>query len=75
MESFNEDSVSVSYTHLIGLGTCTMKYSPKIHEQLVKSEKLSEVHPYQDESTIQGILELMYRDEQYICLLYTSRCV
>lgn len=50
----------------IGLGTCTMKYSPKINEQFVRSEKMSEIHPYQDESTVQGILEIMYRDEQYI---------
>ena len=32
----------------IGLGTCTMKYSPKINEQLVRSEKLQELHPCQD---------------------------
>ena len=50
----------------IGLGTCTMKYSPKVHEQLVRMEKLQEVHPCQDESTVQGILEIMYQDEQYL---------
>ena len=50
----------------IGLGTCTMKYSPKINEQLVRSEKLQELHPCQDESTVQGILEIMYRTEQFL---------
>ena len=49
-----------------GLGTCTMKYSQKINEQFVRAPELTELHPYQDESTIQGILEIMYRDEQYI---------
>ena len=62
----SQETIGTDFNIDIGLGTCTMKYSPKIHEQLVRSEKLSEVHPYQDESTIQGILEIMYRDEQYI---------
>jgi len=48
----------------IGQGTCTMKYNPKIHEQLVNSDKVAEMHPYQDESTSQGLLEIMYKTEQ-----------
>jgi glycine dehydrogenase subunit 2 len=44
----------------IGQGTCTMKYSPKIHKMLAGSPKVTEVHPWQDESTVQGALELMY---------------
>jgi len=48
----------------IGQGTCTMKYNPKIHEQLVNSDKIAEMHPYQDESTSQGLLEIMYKTEQ-----------
>lgn len=48
----------------IGLGTCTMKYSPKIHEQFVRNSKLSEMHPLQDKGTSQGILEIMYEFEQ-----------
>jgi len=50
----------------IGLGTCTMKYSPKIHEQFVANHKFSELHPLQDESTTQGILEIMYKMEQFL---------
>ena len=50
----------------IGLGTCTMKYSPKVHEQIVSSPKLAELHPYQDESTIQGILEILYNTAEYL---------
>ena len=45
----------------IGQGTCTMKYSPKIHKMLAGSPKVTEVHPWQDESTIQGALEVMYK--------------
>ena len=47
----------------IGQGTCTMKYSPKVNDQLARSPKLTELHPLQDEATVQGILEVMYRLE------------
>jgi len=47
----------------IGQGTCTMKYSPKINDQLASLPKLAELHPLQDEETVQGILEIMYRFE------------
>ena len=43
----------------LGQGTCTMKYSPKINEDLVRH--IAEIHPLQDEDTIQGILEVMYK--------------
>jgi len=45
----------------IGQGTCTMKYSPKVNEGLSRSGKVCELHPLQDESTVQGALEIMYR--------------
>jgi len=47
----------------IGQGTCTMKYNPKINDQLASSPKLTELHPLQDEGTVQGILEIIYRLE------------
>jgi glycine dehydrogenase subunit 2 len=50
----------------VGQGTCTMKYSPKINDQLARVPKLAEVHPLQDERTVQGILEVMYRFEQIL---------
>ena len=31
----------------IGQGTCTMKYSPKVNDQLARSHKLTELHPLQ----------------------------
>jgi glycine dehydrogenase subunit 2 len=43
------------------LGSCTMKYNPIINEVLAGHEKLTEIHPEQDESTIQGILEILYK--------------
>jgi glycine dehydrogenase subunit 2 len=50
----------------IGQGTCTMKYSPKINEQLARTPQIMEIHPLQDEETIQGILEVMYKFEQIL---------
>jgi len=50
----------------VGQGTCTMKYSPKINDQLASSAKISELHPLQDEDTVQGILEIFYRFEQIL---------
>src|SRR4030066_1825900 len=48
------------------LGSCTMKYNPKINEQLASLPSLANIHPYQDESTIQGILEILYKLERWL---------
>jgi glycine dehydrogenase subunit 2 len=45
----------------LGLGTTTMKYNPLINELLSRSPKVTELHPDQDDSTVQGILELIHR--------------
>ena len=47
-------------------GTCTMKYSPKVHEQLVGNPGLRDIHPLQDEDTLQGILEVYFRLEKFL---------
>lgn len=43
------------------LGSCTMKYNPKINEEIASFDKISNVHPLQDQNSVQGILELLYR--------------
>ncbi len=50
----------------IGQGTCTVKYSPKVNELLARSEKMTELHPQQDESTVQGILQIMHETDKYM---------
>ncbi|TFG45326.1 MAG: glycine dehydrogenase subunit 2 [Candidatus Brocadiia bacterium] len=45
----------------VGQGTCTVKYSPKINEVLASLPTASEIHPLQDDSTVQGALEIMYK--------------
>ena len=42
------------------LGSCTMKYNPKRNERLAALPGFSAQHPYQDESTLQGLLALLY---------------
>jgi glycine dehydrogenase subunit 2 len=42
------------------LGSCTMKYNPKVHEKAASIEGLTQVHPLQPAQTVQGSLELMY---------------
>jgi glycine dehydrogenase subunit 2 len=48
------------------LGSCTMKYNPKICDQLAASPDLGNLNPYQDESTVQGILEILYKLERWL---------
>ena len=42
------------------LGSCTMKYNPKVNEYLSKLDGFVNVHPYQDDEDVQGCLELMF---------------
>ena len=44
---------------LYPLGSCTMKYNPRVNEQVARIEGLAWAHPYQPESLSQGILEIM----------------
>jgi len=48
------------------LGSCTMKYTPKICEVVAASSKIQDLHPYEDESLTQGILEILYKLERYL---------
>ncbi|RSL34542.1 glycine dehydrogenase subunit 2 [Salibacterium salarium] len=49
------------------LGSCTMKYNPKVHEDIARMPGFTHIHPYQVEEQIQGSLELMYGMQQYLC--------
>ncbi|MEF2964293.1 aminomethyl-transferring glycine dehydrogenase subunit GcvPB [Paenibacillus sp. M1] len=43
------------------LGSCTMKYNPKINEDVARYPGFAKIHPYQPEESVQGALELMFR--------------
>ena len=62
----SQENLGVDLNIDVGQGTCTMKYSPKVNDQLARSPKVADLHPLQDEGTVQGILEIMYRFEQIL---------
>ncbi|MCF6465834.1 aminomethyl-transferring glycine dehydrogenase subunit GcvPB [Clostridium sp. Cult2] len=47
----------------VGQGTCTIKYNPKINDQLASLDSITELHPLQDEDTVQGALEIIYKTD------------
>jgi glycine dehydrogenase subunit 2 len=49
------------------LGSCTMKYNPKINEWAARLPGFADLHPDQPEETVQGALELMYELEKMLC--------
>ena len=48
------------------LGSCTMKYNPKINDEMARLPGMSALHPLQPEESIQGALELLYRLESLL---------
>lgn len=50
----------------VGQGTCTMKYSPKVNDQLIGTPALTDLHPLQDPDDAQGVLEILWRLERMI---------
>lgn len=48
------------------LGSCTMKYNPKINEEAARLDGFSNIHPLQPEKTVQGALKLMYELGEYL---------
>ncbi|MDP2233869.1 MAG: aminomethyl-transferring glycine dehydrogenase subunit GcvPB, partial [Actinomycetota bacterium] len=67
----SEIEISRHYTHLASmnfgvdtgsypLGSCTMKYNPRINEDAARLPGFSGLHPYQPQETVQGALELMW---------------
>jgi glycine dehydrogenase subunit 2 len=49
------------------LGSCTMKYNPRLHEFLARMEGLASVHPLSPDDTVQGTLKLMHDLGKYLC--------
>lgn len=53
-------------THYYPLGSCTMKYNPKRNERLASLPGFAELHPYQPDETVQGMLRLLYESQQFL---------
>jgi glycine dehydrogenase subunit 2 len=77
LPELSEPDVVRHYTHLsklnysidsgfYPLGSCTMKYNPKINESVVSQSGWRSIHPYQPQATVQGALRLMYELQELL---------
>lgn len=48
------------------LGSCTMKYNPKFHDEVAGWPSFSQLHPLQPEETVQGALQVLYELQELI---------
>ncbi len=56
-------------TGLYPLGSCTMKYSPKVNDAIANADAVHWIHPHQEEATVQGALKIMYTLAQWLAEL------
>ena len=78
LPQLSENDISRHYTALAGrtygvnngfypLGSCTMKYNPKINEDLASLPGFTAIHPLQPEHTVQGAMQVLFQAEQALC--------
>lgn len=78
LPQLSENDISRHYTQLekcthgmndgfYPLGSCTMKYNPKINEEMSSLEGFTQLHPLQPENTVQGSLALMAEAKESLC--------
>ena len=60
----SQETLGSNLTPDASLGTCTMKYNPRVHEELVNLPGIADIHPDQDPDTVQGILAIYHGFEQ-----------
>ncbi|MBI4051795.1 MAG: aminomethyl-transferring glycine dehydrogenase subunit GcvPB, partial [Elusimicrobia bacterium] len=53
-------------THFYPLGSCTMKYNPKVNDKLCSLPAFASAHPFQPDQTLQGLLEILYDLERML---------
>ncbi|MEM9657832.1 MAG: aminomethyl-transferring glycine dehydrogenase subunit GcvPB [Planctomycetota bacterium] len=53
-------------SHFYPLGSCTMKYNPKRNERAAAMPAFADLHPYQPDGTLQGMLQILYEMQQYL---------
>ncbi len=54
-------------THFYPLGSCTMKYNPKLNDRVAGWGGFALVHPFQPAAHVQGLLQLLHELEQLLC--------
>ena len=57
------------------LGSCTMKYNPKVNEMLANLEGFLNIHPHLKDEDVQGALELMYKLQEALKVVTGMDCV
>ncbi|HEX5994870.1 MAG TPA: aminomethyl-transferring glycine dehydrogenase subunit GcvPB [Jiangellales bacterium] len=62
----SQENLGADFNIDVGQGTCTMKYSPKVNDALLRDHRIAEMHPHQDPASAQGLLEIVYRLERII---------
>ena len=78
MPALSEPELSRHYTELAHktrgvndgfypLGSCTMKYNPRVNEQIAALEGFNQIHPLQPQDTVLGCMEVMALAEKYLC--------
>ncbi|MFR2910456.1 MAG: aminomethyl-transferring glycine dehydrogenase subunit GcvPB [Clostridia bacterium] len=78
MPALSEPELSRHYTELAHktrgvndgfypLGSCTMKYNPRVNEQIAALKGFNQIHPLQPQNTVQGCMEVMALAEKYLC--------
>ncbi len=53
-------------THYYPLGSCTMKYNPKRNERIAAWDGFAQLHPYQSDESVQGMLQLLWKLQQML---------
>ncbi|MEN8150432.1 MAG: aminomethyl-transferring glycine dehydrogenase subunit GcvPB [Planctomycetota bacterium] len=53
-------------THFYPLGSCTMKYNPKVNEEFVRHPAIRRVHPYQPDEHVQPMLRMLFEMERML---------
>lgn len=53
-------------THFYPLGSCTMKHNPKRNERAAALPGIADLHPYQPEESIQGMLHILHEMQEYL---------
>jgi len=53
-------------THFYPLGSCTMKYNPKRNERLAGLSGIADLHPYQSERSLQGLLQILFELQDFL---------
>ncbi len=65
----SQETLGADFNVDVGQGTCTMKYSPKVNDSFVRMPQVAGAHPLQPAGTVQGLLEIMYRLERWLCAI------